>query len=111
MRSVILIHGLLRGMGREAPCEMLAMKETAGSGPAVYSRCSVIDAPPELPDGLYAVTFDCGVVAARKDAGLWLPNGTAMALRVEEGTGGEAIAREQTESAKEIPQDRRNNVA
>ncbi|MGD0366779.1 MAG: hypothetical protein ABSA94_04940 [Acidobacteriaceae bacterium] len=84
MRSVVLIHGLLKGMGRETPCEMLAMREPASeTSPAVYSRCCVIDAPLDLPDGIYAVTFGGSVVAARKEAGLWLPEGATSPLQIE----------------------------
>ncbi|HVT97976.1 MAG TPA: hypothetical protein VHE33_10750 [Acidobacteriaceae bacterium] len=75
MRSVVLIHGLLQGNGRQEPCEMLAIRETPEkAGPAVYSRCSVIDAPHDLPDGEYAVTFGGNIVPAKKEAGLWIPD-------------------------------------
>jgi hypothetical protein len=74
MRSVVLIRALLKGMGHETPCEMLAMREsTAGSPQVIFSRCSVIDAPQELPDGDYAVSFDDYSVPARKEGGLWMP--------------------------------------
>src|SRR5580704_14915620 len=79
MRSVVLIHGLLRGMESEAACEMLAMKEAeSGKGPVLYSRCSVIDAPMDLPDGDYTVSFNGCVVSARKEGGLWMPDGGAV---------------------------------
>lgn len=78
MRSVVLIHGLLIGMGYEVPCEMLALRESqSGSRQVAYSRCSVIDAPSQLPDGGYTVTFGGYVVAARKQAGLWVPDEVA----------------------------------
>jgi hypothetical protein len=75
MRSVVLIHGLLQGNGRQESCEMLAMRDvSAASGPVVYSRCSVIDAPQDIPDGDYTVTFDGYIVPARKQSGLWIPD-------------------------------------
>jgi hypothetical protein len=82
MRSVVLMHGLLRGMGREVPCELLAIKEsTADLSDASYSRCSVIEAPENLPDGDYSVVFATHIVAAKKEGGLWLPQtATARAL-------------------------------
>lgn len=81
MRSVVLIHGWLQGNGRQQPCEMLALRDVpAVPGPAVYSRCSVIDAPLDLPDGDYTVTFDSYIVPARKQAGLWVPDGATAAL-------------------------------
>ena len=74
MRSVVLIHGLLRGMGHEEPCEMLAMKETQPeNGAPFFSRCSVIEAPQDLPNGVYTVSFGNYLVPARKDSGLWIP--------------------------------------
>ena len=72
MRCVVLIHGMLRGMGRQSECEMLAMKETLPGRRPVYSRCSVIEAPAELPDGEYTVSFDDGTVKVKRQGGLWL---------------------------------------
>ncbi len=89
MRSVVLIHGLLKGMGREVPCEMLAMKESvSGTSSAVYSRCSVIDAPQDLPDGDYTVVFNGSIVSARKEGGLWVPDGECVAAAAEARTTG-----------------------
>ena len=77
MRSVVLIRGLLIGMGYEVACEMLAMRDSQYAGRVAYSRCSVIDAPPQLPDGDYTVSFHGYIVPARKQAGLWVPDETA----------------------------------
>jgi hypothetical protein len=61
-------------MGREEPCEMLAMKEIQPeTGATVFSRCSVIDAPQDLPNGVYTVSFGDYLVPARKESGLWIP--------------------------------------
>lgn len=85
MRSVVLIQGLLRGMGREAPCEMLAIRESqSGKNLPVYTCCSVIEAPIDLPDGDYTVTFNAWSVSARKEAGLWVPEGAASAAPAAE---------------------------
>ena len=78
MRSVVLIHAWLEGMGRQEPCELLAIRESLSEpNRIVYSRCSVIDAPHDLPDGNYRVTFDAFTVPAHKEAGLWMPDETA----------------------------------
>ncbi|HEX4007445.1 MAG TPA: hypothetical protein VHX60_14815 [Acidobacteriaceae bacterium] len=37
-----------------------------------YSRCSVIEAPADLPDGQYNVTFEGCTVAVLREGGLWL---------------------------------------
>lgn len=73
MRSVVLIHGILRGMTREADCDLVAFRETQPDGTSpVYSRWSVIDAPHDLPDGPYYVFFEGLSVPVRREYGLWL---------------------------------------
>ncbi len=79
MRSVVLIHGVLRGMGLESECEMLALKATDSESRSVtYSRCSVIQTASDLPDGEYTLTFAGTSVIARREGGLWLANGDAL---------------------------------
>ena len=79
MRSIVLGHALLTGNEREAPCDMLAMKEShPHAAEPAYSRCNVIDAPIDLPDGDYMVHFDGLTVPARKEGGLWIPEGAAQ---------------------------------
>jgi hypothetical protein len=39
-----------------------------------------MEAPLDLPDGDYTVTFDGYIVPARKEAGLWIPDGATAAL-------------------------------
>lgn len=78
MRSVVLIHGVLRGMERQSECEMLALKETDSvTRRTTYSCCSVIQAASELPDGEYTVAFQGNTVMARREGGLWLANGAS----------------------------------
>lgn len=80
-----MIRGLLEGMGLATRCEMLAMKEhPAEADKPLYSRCCVIDAPADLPDGVYQVTFAGHTVEARKEAGLWLPADHADPLETRE---------------------------
>jgi hypothetical protein len=72
-------------MEREVPCEMLAMRETQpGTGAPVFSRCSVIDAPQDLPNGLYSVSFGGHQVPARKECGLWIPEEATAPAPVQE---------------------------
>jgi hypothetical protein len=60
---------------------MLAMKEwDRESGQILYSRCCVLDAPPSVPDGDYAVYFDGHRVSAIRQGGLWLPEDRAEPL-------------------------------
>jgi hypothetical protein len=60
-------------MGREETCEMLAIRDSSVPTHVVYTRCSVIDASRDLPDGNYTVFFNGYTVSARKSAGLWMP--------------------------------------
>ena len=85
MRSVVLVHGVLRGMGQEVPCELLAIREAPSAGaPPIFSRCNVIEAPREMPDGDYTVTFSGYIVPARREGGLWLPDDRAVTVRTEQ---------------------------
>jgi hypothetical protein len=74
MRSIVLINGVLRGMGFEADCEMVAIRVTyPDRQKPTYSRWSVLDAPCDLPDGLYTVFCDDdNAVPVRREGGLWL---------------------------------------
>jgi hypothetical protein len=79
MRSIELIHGVLRGMGFETDCEMVAIKDAhPDDGKPVYTRWSVIEAPSCLPDGNYTVSFNNCSVAVRREGGLWLADDPSL---------------------------------
>jgi hypothetical protein len=81
MRSLAHMQGLLRGMGREVRCEMLAIREEGSeAGQPVFSRCSVIETAEDLPDGAYTLAFDGYVVSVRKEGGLWIPQDAAVPM-------------------------------
>ena len=71
MGSVVLVPGVLRGMGREAKCQVLARK-TSSEESGVYAEGFVLNAPAALPDGEYVVTFDRHTLRAIKERGMWL---------------------------------------
>ncbi len=73
MRFAVLMNGILRGMGREAACELLATKTVVpeASSP-VYSHCAIIEAPSDLPDGDYELEFSSEVAIVRLQHGSWL---------------------------------------
>lgn len=72
MRFAVLMKGILRGMGRQAPCELLATKILTPESPRpAYSHCAVIEAPTDLPDGEYEVEFGDEVAATRLHNGCW----------------------------------------
>ncbi len=73
MRFAVLMKGVLRGMGHEASCELLATKTVeADSKRPVYSHCAIIEAPKELPDGDYEVEFSGEVAVTALHEGSWL---------------------------------------
>jgi hypothetical protein len=73
MRFAVLCKGILRGMGREASCELLATKTVVPEAvSAVYSHCAVIEAPRDLPDGDYEVEFAGEVAVVTLRGGSWM---------------------------------------
>lgn len=89
--AIVLLHGTVKGMGREAECEILARRAvmpvgpvTASSQSSAYTDCSVIGAPHDLPDGEYTVQFECHTFRATRHHGLWLSR--SPALRTSEVT-------------------------
>ncbi|HEX3986099.1 MAG TPA: hypothetical protein VHX13_05745 [Acidobacteriaceae bacterium] len=54
------------------------------SGRVYFSGCCVLDAPPGIPDGSYAVFFEGHRVRAVRQGGLWLPEERAELLTPEE---------------------------
>lgn len=72
MRFAVLMSGVLRGMGHETACELLATKTISPeTSRAVYSHCAIIEAPVDLPDGDYEVEFGGEVAITRKQSGSW----------------------------------------
>jgi hypothetical protein len=73
MRFAVLSKGMLRGMGREVACELLATKTVlAEASQAVYSHCAIIEAPSDLPDGDYEVEFAGEVAVTSLRSGSWM---------------------------------------
>jgi hypothetical protein len=81
--TLTLIEGKLKGLGLEARCEVLARRLAIDAigmplqRPYIYTDCSVIGAPAELPDGDYNVYFDGHSFEARSLRGHWFSRGLA----------------------------------
>lgn len=72
MRFAVLMRGILRGMGREERCELLATKNLfAEDGKPSYSHCAIIEAPADMPDGEYEIEFSGEVAYTRRFNGYW----------------------------------------
>lgn len=72
---MVLMRALLRGMGKQADCELILRKEPLAGGPRRYryTQCAVLHAPFDLPDGEYIATTEDGfTIATTRLHGLWL---------------------------------------
>jgi hypothetical protein len=68
--EVVRVQGVLQGMDREADCGLITWKERSTSG-RVYTRCRIVDEPPDLPEGPYTLSFARHTVPTRKFDGCW----------------------------------------
>ncbi len=71
-------------MEREADCEILARRivvpparEPDALCFCTYTDCSIVGAPPDLPDGEYTASFEGYTFQATCQRGLWLSCGPA----------------------------------
>lgn len=74
--SVVLIRALLKGMGREVECDVMARKLPYETGKTVsslhaYSDCNILTAPSDLPDGEYVLHVDEQVIPVLRRNGHW----------------------------------------
>lgn len=81
MSMIVLVRGSLKGMGREAECEVVAMKRTIVNTrdsrehfEEVYTEFGIVDAPADLPDGAYTVCVGKQTFRSTLRHGLWLNN-------------------------------------
>ena len=77
MGSAVLLRAILKGMGREVECDVIARQSVSGlretvSPASKYSNCSVLTAPVDLPDGKYTIHLESGVFNAFRRSGHWL---------------------------------------
>lgn len=71
MDGFTLIDGVLSGYGIDACCKVLASADASDS---IGIRCEfmVVEAPRNLPDGIYTVSFNRHTAMTRKLDGMWL---------------------------------------
>jgi hypothetical protein len=71
-REVVVLSGRLRGMGREAACTLNAVKVSLpGTVVSHFAKCNIHQAPSDLPDGKYELTFDGERVLFEKRNAVW----------------------------------------
>lgn len=82
--SIVLLRASLFGMSQQAECDILVRKlirdQPYVMGSPLYSECSVIAAPADLPDGDYHVMFKGHVARVRKEDGIWLLRGSVSRI-------------------------------
>jgi len=72
-RQIVLLAGGLKGMGLEANCMIGATRVTLpGTNLSEYANLSIQNAPQELPEGRYDLTFKGRTVPVQKRNGFWL---------------------------------------
>lgn len=73
MQVSVLLKGRLRGMGREALCEVLVKRQAPSEkGKESYSGLRLLKAPADSPDGDYVLYLDSVMVSVRRRGGDWL---------------------------------------
>jgi hypothetical protein len=79
MGVIVHVRGVLRGMGREVECDLVAMRRSIPRTSRFrrqpdheYTDFGVIEAPDDLPDGQYTVCIENQVLTTQKRRGLWL---------------------------------------
>jgi hypothetical protein len=68
---VSVVSGELKGMGWQVRCEIMAWKAVDESPHSYFSQFRVIDAPPDIPDGVYEVIFEGHTLLTEKRGGFW----------------------------------------
>jgi hypothetical protein len=66
----VLLPGRLNGMGRMTECSVLAEKESPNA--RTFCQFMVLEAPADLPDGIYNVSFGGYSEKVQKLDGVWL---------------------------------------
>jgi len=69
----VTISGYLKGLEHEAECKVSAFEvPVPGSNECEYALVMINDAPHDLPDGRYHLTFDSRAVPVQRHDGAWL---------------------------------------
>ena len=72
IREAVLVSGTLKGMNQQVPCMVRAVKVSHPNLDILeYVRADIVQAPSELPDGAYDVSFDGRTMKVKKIAGHW----------------------------------------
>jgi hypothetical protein len=73
VRTVEMLKGRLIGMGNEVDCTVGGVRVSLpGTAESVLTRCSIHNAPGDLPDGDYVVRYPGGISQVQKRGDAWL---------------------------------------
>ena len=69
----VTLSGHLKGMEHEAPCKVSAFEVPLPDRDSYeYALVMICDAPHDLPDGRYHLTFDSRAIPVQRHNGEWL---------------------------------------
>jgi hypothetical protein len=71
MQVSVLLAGMLTGMGRTAPCEIIAKRSPTDGGGFVYAEVVILHAPADFPNGEYTLTFGDIHLPVKRVGVLW----------------------------------------
>jgi hypothetical protein len=68
-----MLSGRLSGMGRDAECNVSAVKVSLpGTNAFEYANLGIHNEPADLPDGQYEVRFSGRTVPVQRHGGAWI---------------------------------------
>ena len=80
-REQVILNGVLKGMGRETPCTVLATKVSLPQlNVFEYIHCDIYRAQQDLPDGQYDVWFEGRKMQVKKEQGTWRSSGVRLTV-------------------------------
>jgi hypothetical protein len=69
----VTLSGRLKGMEHETECKVSSFEvPVPGSNGYEYALVMICDAPHDLPDGRYHLTFDSRAIPVQRHNGAWL---------------------------------------
>lgn len=69
----VILSGHLKGIERETRCKVSAFEVHLLDGDSVeYALVMISDAPHDLPDGRYSLSFDSRALPVQRHNGAWL---------------------------------------
>ena len=72
IREAVLVSGTLNGMSHRVPCMVRTVKVSLPNLDILkWVRADIAQAPSELPDGAYNVSFEGRTMKVKKIAGNW----------------------------------------